>query len=209
MFTRPRCCGTFPSMQSASTGRIIREHVRKSPLKINGFDWRQGARYIVVNRKYTGDLDCLRDILPWKRNKGSTAPGMKSKELNSKKGEIEMQWNFPKREPTETQIREMQARIAEIGVRFLFENFVYKFSGENYHQQAGGPIGARVTMAAARIVMSDWGERWRCIIEGAGVLVGMIDGYVDDVRNHSTCLRYGTRWDEETSSFKIAEDAKQ
>jgi hypothetical protein len=65
---------------------------------------------------------------------------MKSKEVNSKKsskhGDIEMQWSFPRREPTEHQIREMQARIAEIGVRFLFENFVSKFAGENFHQQA-------------------------------------------------------------------------
>ena len=199
----------FPSMSSVITGRIVREHVRKSQLKIEGFDWMQGGRYIVVNRKYTGDLDCLRDVLPWKRNKGSVIPGMKSKELNSKKGDIKEKWNFPKKEPTKKQIREMQARIAEIGVRFLFENFVYKFSGENYHQQAGGPIGARVTMAAARIVMSDWGEKWRNILEGAGVMIGMLDGYVDDVRNNSTCLKYGTRWNEKEKKFKITEEAKQ
>ena len=71
-----------------------------------------------------------------------------------------MQWSFPIAEPTKQQIREIQARGAEIGVRFLFENFPYKFSGESYQQMGGGPIGARVTMAAARIVMSDWGERW-------------------------------------------------
>ena len=199
----------FPSMQAVTTGRIVREHVKKSPIKIDGFDWRQGGRYIVVNRKYTGDLDCIRDVLPWKRNKGSVVPGMKSKELNSKKGEITEQWNFPKKEPTENQLREMQSRIAEIGVRFLFENFVYKFSGENYQQQSGGPIGARVTMAAARIVMSDWGEKWRCILEGAGITIGMLDGYVDDVRNNSTCLKYGTRWDEEKREFKITEDARR
>jgi hypothetical protein len=162
-----------------------------------------------VNKRYTGDLDCLRDVLPWKRSKGSVMPGMKSKELNSKKGEITEKWNFPKREPTEMQIREMQARIAEIGVRFLFENFVYKFSGDNYQQQSGGPIGARVTMAAARIVMSDWGEKWRAMIEGAGVIVGMLDGYVDDVRNNSTCLKYGTRWEESKKKFEISEDAKK
>ena len=134
---------------------------------------------------------------------------MKSKELNSKKGKIEMQWSFPRREPTDLQIREIQARVAEIGVRFLFENFPYKFSGENYKQMSGGPIGARVTMAAARIVMSDWGEKWRHILEGANRVVGMLDGYVDDVRQQSTCLRYGTRWDEDKKSFTISEDAKQ
>jgi hypothetical protein len=38
-------------MQSATTGKIIRQHVLKSPLKIEGFDWKQGARYNVVNIK--------------------------------------------------------------------------------------------------------------------------------------------------------------
>ena len=120
-----------------------------------------------------------------------------------------MQWSFPKKEPTQQQIREIQARVAEIGTRFLFENFIYKFSQDNYHQQSGGPIGARVTMAAARIVMSDWGEKWRCILEKAKVIIGMLEGYVDDVRNHSTCLRYGTRWDAEEKCFKVTEDAKK
>ena len=199
----------FPSMTAITTGKIIREHVRKSLMKIEGFDWRQAGRYIVINRKYTGGLDCLRDVLPWKRNKGNIAPGMKSKELNSKKGEVTEKWNFPKREPTDTQIREMQARVADIGTRFLFENFVYKFSKDNYHQQEGGPIGARVTMAAARIVMSDWGEKMKSILETAGILIGMLKGYVDDVRNKSTCLKYGTRWDDNDKEFKITEDAKK
>ena len=52
----------FPSMQSANTGRIIRQQVLKSPLKIDGFDFREGARYIVVNRKYTGDLRCIWNV---------------------------------------------------------------------------------------------------------------------------------------------------
>ena len=90
---------------------------------------------------------------------GGTVPGMKSKELNAKNGDIEIQWSFPRAEPTQQQIQEIQARAAEIGVRFLFENFPYKFSGESFKQTSGGPIGARVTMAAARIVMSDCGGR--------------------------------------------------
>ena len=59
----------------------------------------------VHNRRYTGDLKCLWNVLPWKRKAGGTALVMKSKELNSKKGNIEMQWSFPRREPINQQIR--------------------------------------------------------------------------------------------------------
>ena len=190
----------FPSMSSETTGKIIRKHVLLSPIKIEGFDWRQGARYVLVNKRYTSDLACLWGILPFRRKDKGTAPGMKSKDINSKKGDIEKQWIFPKK-PTDQQIREIQARCAEIATRFLFQNFCYKFQGNTYLQSKGGPIGARVTMAAARIVMSDWGEEWRKLIEAAGVKLPQLDGYVDDVRNRSTSLRFGTKWNDNEKKF--------
>ena len=113
----------FPSMQSKTTGEIIREHTIRSPIQMEGYDWRQGARYLVLNRKYTGSLKTLWGVLPWRRKVKGTAPGMKAKELNSKNGNIETQWSFPKKQPTPEQIREIQARCAEIATRFLFENF--------------------------------------------------------------------------------------
>ena len=50
------------------------------------------------------------------------------------------------------------ARVCEIGVRTIFQNFIYSFGGHNFIQMLGGPIGARVTMAAAKLVMQDWAE---------------------------------------------------
>ena len=46
-------------------------------------------------------------------------------------------------------------RMAEIGVRVLWTNFCYEFGGEYFLQMSGGPIGARVTMAARRLVMQE------------------------------------------------------
>ena len=78
-------------MKSVTTGRIVREHVLKSPLNIEGFNWRQAARYIVIKKRYTGDLQCIWKVLPWKKKVGGVMPGMKAKELNSKKVEMEEQ----------------------------------------------------------------------------------------------------------------------
>ena len=94
-------------------------------------------------------------------------------------------------------------------MRFLFENFTYKFAKESYKQESGGPIGARVTMAAARIVMNDWGAKWSEILRGANILIGMLDGYVDDVRQESTTLRMGTRWNKEMQKFTSSEEDKK
>ena len=40
----------FPSMKAKNTGIIVRKRVENSPLKFEGFDYRQAARYIIMNR---------------------------------------------------------------------------------------------------------------------------------------------------------------
>ena len=45
----------FPNIKSATTGKIIRKEVERSPLEIVGFDYKYGLRYIAMNKKYTGN----------------------------------------------------------------------------------------------------------------------------------------------------------
>ena len=114
----------------------------------------------------------------------------------------EGQWVFPERELTEKEKREIVGRCVEIGVRIIFENFCYKFGGEALKQSEGGPIGARVTMAAARLVMQAWADGYRNILEEAGLIVDLLTGYVDDVRQASTCLKPGMRYVKERKKFE-------
>ena len=48
--------GLFPAMKSKNSGRILRRQAVKGPLKVRGFKWKHGARYIRVNKHLTGDL---------------------------------------------------------------------------------------------------------------------------------------------------------
>ena len=41
--------GLFPAMKSKNSGAILRRQSVKGPLKVRGFKWRHGARYIRVN----------------------------------------------------------------------------------------------------------------------------------------------------------------
>ena len=43
----------------------------------------------------------------------------------------------------------------ERAVIFFFNHFTYTFGGEIYLQTSGGPIGARLTMVVARLVMQE------------------------------------------------------
>ena len=64
----------FPSLTSKRTGEIIRERIMKSRLKFEGFDYKQGRRYIVLNRDRTGNIGKLGKTLPWRKKEGGTKP---------------------------------------------------------------------------------------------------------------------------------------
>ena len=71
----------------------------------------------------------------------------------------------------------------------------------------GGPIGARVTMAASRLVMLHWGEEFRKILQKSGIPAPLCKGYVDDGRLVTLALRMGCRYSKEESMFKYTEVA--
>ena len=144
-------------MQSQSTGYICRNEILQSNIHIDGFNWKQGARYITMNLNLTGDTGVIKHLLPW--TKSGAKLTMKNKAINSKTEIIENEWEFRKGvSPTEQESKELIARVAEIGLRTIFEKFCYRFGGKVFIQMKGGPIGARVTMACARLVMVHWGR---------------------------------------------------
>ena len=183
----------FPSLDSVDTGRIVREEVTRSTMEIEGFNVKMGVKYIAMNEEYTSDLEDLRALLPRRLTKPGVKPTMKSKWVNHKEILADDDWVYPPWIPTESQKRKIMGHVAEIGTRTLFENFCYRFGGEAYHQQAGGPIGARVTMCAARMVMQHWARGYKTILIRAGLRLPMLKGYVDDGRQGSTVLRRGMK----------------
>ena len=199
----------FPSMSAKRTGEIIRRRMMRSRMSVDGFDWRRGVVYIQMNRHLTGNLGGLWKILPYRRKVGGTAPGMGSKGMSGKSGTIEEQWCFKVKELTRDQMMEVVARCTEIAVRTIFENFSYNFGGKVYLQQSGGPIGERLTMACSRVVMAEWGEEYERILREAGLVVTLLRIYVDDVRQASTVLKLGTRFDVNKREMVESEVARE
>ena len=162
-----------------------------------------------MNKRYTGNLDQIKHLLPWKKKTSGIQAGMKSKFINSKKNLEETQWLYPRAQPDRKERRMIVARVAEIGTRMIFENFTYQFGGEIFVQKSGGPIGARVTMAAARIVMQAWSRSYQSILLRSGLRLTLLAGYVDDGRQSGTTLRRGMRYSTETKKFEYSRDAKE
>ena len=191
----------FPSLDSINTGKIVREEVTRSTIEIEGFNTRLGLKYIAMNEEYTSDLGPLRRLMPTRLTKPGIQPTMKSKWVNNKEILSDDDWVYPPLIPTREERRLITGHVAEIGTRTIFENFVYQFGGIAFHQQQGGPIGARVTMCAARMVMQHWARGYSGILLRAGLRLPLFDGYVDDGRQGSTTLRRGMLFDEEKKEF--------
>jgi hypothetical protein len=102
----------FPSLDSVNTGRIVREEVEKSTINIDGFNVRLGLKYIAMNEEYTGDLEPIRKLLPFRVTKPGVKPGMKSKWVNCKEVLADDDWVYPPMQLTEVQRRQIIGRVA-------------------------------------------------------------------------------------------------
>ena len=66
--------------------------------------------------------------------------------------------------------------------RVLWDNYCYDFGGGTHLQEERGPIGQRPTMAASRLLMADFFEKYKDVLTRAGLTVTLLKEYVDDGR---------------------------
>ena len=198
----------FPSIMSRRTGRIVRKALLRSRLKFKGINYKAAAMYVRFEMDHFEIRALgLEKIVPRRRHHKGAEPRIPGREaLSGDPEKDEIRWEFPKREATEKEKINLMAACLEIGVRTCFENHVYQFGGRNYLQKSGGPIGMRVTMAAARIVMSDWARTMTDILLKANVRLYMKALYVDDKRSLMPAIEKGTRWVEKSGRFEQRDD---
>ena len=118
----------------------------------------------------------------------------------------ESSWTWPRKKLSEKEIHMMMAILLEISVNIFFQSFVYTFGGECFIQTDGGPIGARLTMCVARLVLQDWYDKFRVILEESGIKEHLRGLYVDDGRKVTDILALGTRFNEKEGKFESNED---
>ena len=163
--------GLFPATKSENSGNIVRKRFEKSKMKIEGFKYNHGLRYIRMNQELTTEIEEIDYLLPSRRTNNGRTPVMSGSSIRAKDDDPETQWSFPKQEDalTEWERRQIVARTAEIGVRAIFEHFTYRWGGEVYRQSSGGPIGSRLTMAVSRVLMGRWSHQVRKIMQESNI----------------------------------------
>ena len=83
------------------------------------------------------------------------------------------------------------------------------FGGKTFLQEEGGPIGNRLAMACSRVVMTDWGEKYLDILDRAGIITTLLKIYVDAVRQISTKIRDGLRYEADKEDWTWSVEAEE
>jgi hypothetical protein len=142
------------------------------------------ARYAVVCQKMTSGVEEVRRLLPRRSKEGTKVESitMKNKEIQGIEADTEVEWTFPACMPTKEERRILFGKTCDKGVKVLLDNFIYSWDKKTYLQKSGGPIGARVTMAASRLVMYNWGLEYTQILIRSDLDLRLFGIYLDDVR---------------------------
>ena len=196
----------FPSLRAAESGKIVREAtiniIKETGLEVEGLDFKEIAKYIRMN--FTDKEISVRGlsrVVPVRRYTKGCMPGMTGEEALKKVEEGEERFLYPQIQLTKEEEINMFATALEIAVKFMFTHHVYSFGGKIFRQTDSGPIGLRITMAVARLVMGEWGKKMRNILTEADIKLYMESLYVDDARYLTSALKEGVRWSQEEKKF--------
>ena len=140
----------FPSLSAEMTGKCVREQFKKSTIEWQNVDWKLVALYVKLHQNLLvkGELSEIEKYLPERKSVTGRPPSIGTIGIESRyvwPGSMEILSNGTK--------RTLMAFAMEAAVIFFFRNFTYTFGGDIFVQMFGGPIGARITMAVARLVM--------------------------------------------------------
>ena len=133
-------------------GRIVEEEILRSPIIWEDLDYLEGCRMIALNRSAAYcRKHPLHRVLPVRRAKTGSRPGVTGKGPSGKQRGDQEQWRFPQVTLTTEEKKMIIAEVVKITTEVMFENHLYTFGGRVYRQRRGGPIGLRGTCAIARL----------------------------------------------------------
>ena len=187
----------YPNLDVSRIAENVKEAILDSPVQWSNIDYMEAARYIALNwTKEECKNSSLYSILPRRRGRTGTRPGIRGDNPRGKQRGDQEQWVFKKNIIlTDAMKKELIATVVSIATKELFNNNFYSFGGLTYHQREGGPIGLRATCAVARLCMQLFDRKWRQKLEGASLTIWLMGRYMDDGRSWLPPLKHGWRAD--------------
>ena len=192
----------YPSLEGVQVAEIIYRAVMETTVEFKGVNYQEGCRYIALtSTAQECRLGPLKRVLPIRRHKPGTRPGVTGAGPAGATTGDQEQWEFPRVELTKLEKRMIVARVMYTAVMALFKKHTYTFGGKYYLQKQGGPIGLRSTCCIARIVMIWWDRQLMEILQKSNLTTEERARYMDDIRLWMRSVRLGWRWNGEELVF--------
>ena len=207
----------YPSMEISEVMETVEEAIKEAGITWEGIDYCEAARYLALN---WSEEECrqssLRRVLPWRRGKRGSRPGMRGTGPRGKTRGDQEQWIFPPIVLEQWEKDELISQVVKIATKAMFNNHFYKFGGKMFKQREGGPIGLRGTCAVARLVLQMFDLKWESRLMDMRIKVWLITRYMDDARIFLPPIKPGWRisdgkllfcqkWEEEDKNLSPTE----
>ena len=187
----------YPNLKVEKIVERVEQEVLKTDLKFENVDYLEAARYLVLNwTEKEVKTSGLRRVLPWRRKRGGSKPGITGEgPLGVQRGDQE-QWVFPHVQLEDWERKKIVAGVLKLATRAMFRKHFYTFGGKTFQQTEGGPIGLRGTCAVARLVMQAFDREWGELLRALCVRTWGNMRYMDDGRTVMPPFKPGWRWDQ-------------
>jgi hypothetical protein len=142
------------------------------------------------------DTEGVTDVIPQKRGKTNTRPGITSLAVvgTDKERRESMCWLPPVRKPTTAELRKLVGIMVETVLLTVMNNHFYQFGDRIRRQLFGGAIGLRSTGVVAKYVMKFFDRLFLQKLDNAGVRMELYKRYVDDLDVCCRQMELGTRY---------------
>ena len=144
----------YPNLKIQQLMGEVRKAVQESVVTWEEIDYLEAARYVALN---WSEEKCrnspLGRILPRRRKKGGSRPGLTGAGPQGAARGDQEQWQFPRVRLRKDEKRLLVATVIELATEAMFSNHFYGFGGLKFRQMEGGPIGLRGTCTIARLIM--------------------------------------------------------
>ena len=128
----------YPSLEGVQVAEIVYRAIMETRVKFKGINYQEGCRYIALTSSAQEcRLGPLRRVLPTRRHKSGTRPGVTGAGPTGATSGDQEQWEFPPVELTELEKRMIVARVMYTAVMALFNKHTYTFGGKYYFQKQG------------------------------------------------------------------------
>ena len=129
----------YPSLTREESANEVAEAVLESNIKWDGVNWKEAVRFLVLGRDEAWCRSSgLGRVLPWRKHKNGTRPGLTGVGPMGAAEDDENQWEFKRDlELTQLEKKRVISEVMRLGVEIMYGTHIYICGGKTTSRGRG------------------------------------------------------------------------